>query len=163
MNVTLLRPGVVRAAGFLVLWMMLTGGNLAELVAGAVASLVATWASLHLLPPDTSRVRPAALARLALRFLHQSVIAGADVARRALDPRLPVHPGFVLYPVGLPRGPARSAFTTLMSLLPGTVPTGPSQGGILIHCLDVSQPVAAQLAAEEAAFGQAIGEERRNG
>jgi multicomponent Na+:H+ antiporter subunit E len=49
-------------------------------------------------------------------------------------------------------------FTTLMSLLPGTVPTGcDERGGILIHCLDVGQPVVAQLAAEEALFTEVIG------
>ncbi len=158
MNLALSRPAVVRAVGFLVLWMILSGGDPADLVAGVVAALAATWASLRLLPPGTSRLRPAALARLALRFLRQSVVAGADVARRALDPRLPLRPGFVLYPVGLPPGPARNMFTTLMSLLPGTVPTGSDERGrLLIHCLDVEQPVAAQLAAEEARFARVIG------
>ena len=99
-----------------------------------------------------------------LRFLYQSVIAGADVARRALDPRLPLRTGFVVYPVGLPEGPARNAFASLMSLLPGTVPTGTDDsGGLLIHCLDVGQPVAAQLAEEEALFVRAIGWTDGNG
>ena len=164
MNLTLSRPAVLRAVGFFVLWIMLSGSDPADLAAGAVAALAATWASLRLLPPDSSRVRPAALARLALRFIRQSVVAGIDVARRALDPRLPLHPGFVVYPVGLPRGPARNMFTTLMSLLPGTVPIGSDKtGGLLIHCLDVEQPVVAQLAAEEALLVRAIGGVRSNG
>jgi multicomponent Na+:H+ antiporter subunit E len=91
-------------------------------------------------------------------------VAGADVARRALDPRLPVYPGFVLYPVGLPRGVARNTFTSLMSLLPGTVPTRlDNTGALLIHCLDMTQPVAAQLADEEALFARVIGKARANG
>jgi multicomponent Na+:H+ antiporter subunit E len=103
-------------------------------------------------------VRLVALARLALRFLHQSVIAGADVARRALDPRLPLSPGFVVYPVGLPPGPGRNMLTTLMSLLPGTVPTGRDrEDRLLIHCLDIEQPITAQLTAEEVRFVQVIG------
>jgi multicomponent Na+:H+ antiporter subunit E len=150
---------VARAIGFFALWIMLTGGNRTDLAAGAVAALAATWVSLRLQPPGTSRVRPIALARLAVRLFRQSVVAGADVARRALDPRLPVRPGFVVYPVGLPPGPARNMFTTLMSLLPGTVPTGPAEGGgLLIHCLDVQQPVVTQLAAEEAVFARVIAE-----
>ena len=158
MSPALFRPTIARTAGFFVIWCMLTGVGPTDLVVGAVAALAAVWTSLHLLPPGTSRVRPSALARLVLRFLWQSVVAGADVARRALDPRLPLHPGFVLYPVGLPPGPARNMFTTLMSLLPGTVPTGPVEnGGILIHCLDVEQPIVGQLAAEEALFARAIG------
>ncbi len=153
----LLRSAAVRGTGFLVLWAMLSGGDAAGLAAGVVAAAAATWASLRLLPPAGGRLRPVPLARLVWRFLSQSVIAGADVARRALDPRLPLRPGFVVYPVGLPEGPARHAFAGLMSLLPGTVPTGTdASGGLLIHCLDVGQPVAAQLAAEEALFVRVI-------
>jgi len=99
-----------------------------------------------------------------LRFLQDSLVAGADVARRALDPKLPLRPGFVLHTVGLPPGAARNMFTTLMSLLPGTVPTGSDERGrILIHCLDVEQPVAAQLAAAEALFVRVVGEARGDG
>jgi multicomponent Na+:H+ antiporter subunit E len=164
MNPAPSQPAMVRAVSFFVLWIMLTGGNPADLGTGAVAALAATWASLRLLPPGTNRVRPVALIGLTLRFLRQSVVAGVDVARRALDPRLPLHPGFVVYPVALPRGPARNMFTTLMSLLPGTVPMGSDEkGGLLIHCLDVEQPVAAQLAAEEEVFARVIGEARSGG
>jgi multicomponent Na+:H+ antiporter subunit E len=151
-------PAMKRVTGFFALWVTLTGADPTDLVAGAVASWATTWVSLHLLPPGTSRVRVSALARLGLRFVRQSVVAGVDVARRALDPRLPLTPGFVSFPVGLRPGPARHMFTTLMSLLPGTVPIGPAgTRGLLIHCLDVEQPVAAQLAEEEALFVQIIG------
>jgi multicomponent Na+:H+ antiporter subunit E len=55
-------------------------------------------------------------------------------------------------------GVRRNTFTTLMSLLPGTVPVGEDRDGVLvIHCLDTRQPVAAQLAAEEAMLIQVIG------
>jgi len=137
---------------------MLTGLDPADLVVGAFAALAAVWTSLRLLPPGTSHVRPSALSRLVFHFLWQSVVAGVDVARRAL------HPSFVVYPVGLPPGPARNMFTTLMSLLPGTVPTGSAEnGGILIHCLDVEQPVAGQLAVEEALFARVIGGSHSDG
>ena len=153
-----------RALGFFVLWMVLTGGTPADLVAGVIATCAATWVSLRLLPPSKGRVRPTALVGLALRFLRQSMVAGVDVARRALDPRLPLQPGFVTYQVGLEPGPARHLFTTLMSLLPGTVPAGSAgTGALLIHCLDVGQLVAAQLAEEEAQFVQAIGGAAGNG
>src|SRR5262249_18014833 len=102
-----MRPVVLRAFGFAALWIMLSGGKPADLVAGVAATLAATWTSLRLLPPGRSRWRPVYLARLVLHFLRQSVVAGVDVAWRALDPRLPFTPGFVVYPVGLPPGPAR--------------------------------------------------------
>jgi multicomponent Na+:H+ antiporter subunit E len=55
-------------------------------------------------------------------------------------------------------------FTTLMSLLPGTVPTGSDERGeLLIHCLDTEQPVAAQLTMEEEVFSRVIAEARSGG
>ena len=49
-----------RAAGFLVLWLVLAGVEIADLPAAAVAVVAATWASLHLLPPGSSRLSPSA-------------------------------------------------------------------------------------------------------
>jgi len=150
------RSVVLRAAWFLVLWLVLIGADPADLLAGALSAALATWVSLLLLPPGRAVRSPAGMARLALRFLLQSVIGGADVARRALDPRLPLRPGFVVYPVHFPPGMTRNVFTTLTSLLPGTVPTGEDNGQLVYHCLDVNQPVVPQLAAEEAALARAL-------
>jgi len=148
-----------RLVAFLGLWLILIGGpDPANRPAGVVAILAAIWTSLRLLPSSGARVAPVALARLALRFLHQSVVAGWDVAWRALDPRLPLRPGFVVYPARLPPGPALNAFCTLTSLAPGTLPAGPDESGaIVVHCLDVGQPVAAHLATDERLFAQALG------
>ena len=130
----------------------------------AATAVVATWTSLRLLPPG-ARMRPLALGRFALRFFGQSVVAGADVARRALDPRLPLHPGFARCPTRLPPGLARDAFCTIASLLPGTLPVGDADpsGALRVHCLDVGQDVPAQMAEEEAAFVAALGGRTRDG
>lgn len=155
---------VTRAAAFLGLWLVLSGVGPAGLPVGAMAAVLATWASLRLLPAGTWRPQPASLVRLALRFLRQSVIAGVDVAWRALDPRLPLRPGFVSFPARLPLGTARNAFCTLTSLLPGTVPAGSDESGsVVVHCLDVRQPVLADLTAEEALLMRAIGRAPANG
>ncbi|WP_456622788.1 MULTISPECIES: Na+/H+ antiporter subunit E [unclassified Bradyrhizobium] len=145
-----------RAAWFLGLWLVLAGAALDDIPAAAVAVAAATWTSLRLLEPGTSRRSLGAISRLALLFLFHSVVAGADVARRALDPRLPLRPGFVAYPTGLPRGLRRNVFATLTSLLPGTVPAGEDDAHLLYHCLDVDQPVVAELAEEEAALVRAL-------
>jgi multicomponent Na+:H+ antiporter subunit E len=147
-----------RAAGFLALWLILSGLNPSDLPTGLIAAAVATLASVHLLPPGQWRLRPMLLVRLAARFLRQSVVAGVDVARRALDPRLPLAPGFVRYHATLPPGPAQCAFATMTSLLPGTLPCGSDRGaGLLIHCLDVAQPVGRGLETEEALLIRVLG------
>ena len=152
------RAGAVRAIGFFVVWTVLSHGGASDIAAGIVAAVAAAWASLVLLAPSTGRLRVLPAIEYMVRFLRQSAIAGADVARRALDPRLPLRPGFVHYRTTLPRGMARDRFTTLTSLMPGTVPIGPDRNGaLLIHCLDLGRPVAAELAAEEAALLRVTG------
>ena len=154
-----------RAAAFFALWLILVGGrDPADRPAVIVALAAATWASLRLFPPGRARLSPIAFARLVLRFLRQSIVAGADVAWRALDPRLPLRPGFVIYPARLPPGPALSAFCALTSLAPGTLPAGADDSGaIMVHCLDVGQPVASHLAADEELLTRALGHGRHDG
>src|SRR5207245_3064885 len=113
---------------------------------------------LRLMPGEQWDLTPIKFARFVLDFLCQSIVAGTDVAMRALDPLLSLRPGFVVYQAHLPPGTKRNAFCAIMSLLPGTLPCGPAEGnGLNIHCLDVTQQVVEQLAAEEALCMQALG------
>jgi len=151
-----------RAASLFGLWLILTGADRADLAVGALAAVAATWVSLRLLPPSGRRIRLLALVAMALPLAREGIWAGADVARRALDPRLPLRPGFVTYRLKLPPGFARDAFGALASLLPGTVAAGRENGDELqVHCLDTRLPVAAQLATHEAAIANTLG--RRDG
>ena len=75
---------------YLALWLVLIGFGWTDFAVGVLAAACATWVSVLLLPVSGERVSPTALARLAVRLPWQSLIAGADVARRALDPRLPL-------------------------------------------------------------------------
>ena len=160
----MLRGGLTRFAGFFGFWIVVAGTRPADLVVGVLAAIVVTWVSLRLLPPGKMRLRPVALAKLVLRFLYQSVGAGVDVARRALDPRLPLHPGYVIYRPRLPPGTMRNAFCTMTSLLPGTLPSGTDESGCLIvHCLDETQPVTEQIAVEETLVARAFGGTNDNG
>lgn len=161
---TIARSATSRAVGFFVLWIILSNGVPGDLVAGGVAALVAVAVSLRLLPPTRSRIRVIPLAELVLRFFGKSVIAGVDVAHRALDPRLPVNPGLLRYPVRLQHGAARNTFTMLTGLLPGTVPIDSDEHAqLIIHCLDVGRPNAEELATEEALLLRVMGRIPGNG
>jgi multicomponent Na+:H+ antiporter subunit E len=158
------RAVAMRALLYFGLWIIVDqSAKPANLVFGVLASAAATWASLRLLPPQAGRIRLGALLALLPRFLWQSLVAGVDVARRAFAPSLPLQPGFVDYPVGLPRGAARNAFEAISSLLPGSVPTGETEALIEYHALDTAQPVVEQLAAEEAAYAKALIPGQRHG
>jgi multicomponent Na+:H+ antiporter subunit E len=154
----LTRVAAVRATLLLAFWLMISGWGLADLPVGLAAAAGATWVSLRLLPPKRSRLRFASLAALLANFFRQSVVSGADVAWRAFNPTLKLKPGLVACPLRLPAGGQRNAFCALSSLMPGTLPTGTNeQGALLVHCLDTSQPVAANLTAEELLFMRAFG------
>lgn len=153
-----MRGLATRTLAFFVFWLILSGGRLTDLPMGVLAAIAAAWVSLRLLPVGSFGFHPVALAQFALRFLYQSVGAGIDVAGRAFHPRLPLRPGFVIYRPHLPPGPMRDGFCTMTSLVPGTLPCGPDEeGNLVIHCLDVAQPVTDQMAAEEAVFVRAFG------
>jgi multicomponent Na+:H+ antiporter subunit E len=144
---------------FLSVWLMIANWSDTDIQVGLLASALALWISLLLLPPTAARPRLVPLAKLSLRFLSCSIIAGIDVARRALLPRLDLRPGFVAVSLTLLPGDARNAFLVHQSLQPGTLPTSAEGGLLQLHCLDVGQPITAAVAADEALFKKAIGDE----
>jgi len=139
----------IRALLLLVLWIALIGTAPGDLAMGVLTAAAAAWLSVRLLPPGMLGLRIGPLLAMVPHFLWQSVVAGVDVARRAFDPRLPVRPGMLTYRTQLPPGARRNAFTAYTSLLPGTVPCGTDENGVVYHCLDVTQPVLEDLAREE--------------
>lgn len=142
-----------RAAAFYALWIVLIGVAPADLAAGVLAAGAAAWVSVVLLPPSPRRRRWGNALALVPYFLWKSLVAGVDVARRALAPRVRVNPGFLAYPTRLPRGADRNAFATFTSLMPGTVPCADEDGSLIYHCLDGGAAVADELAADEARLG----------
>jgi multicomponent Na+:H+ antiporter subunit E len=155
---------IARWTGLFVLWLLIAGTSPSEFPAGMVSAALATWASLILQPPGTHRIRILPLMRLCLGVLLDSVVAGFDIARRALDPRLPLNPGIVRYASALPPGRARAVFSTITTLVPGTLPIGSAPDGmLLVHCLDTAHPAAASLARNEATLRGVLSEVRTDG
>lgn len=138
------------------LWVVLTAGANEGLWPGVVAAVGGTWVSLVLLPPDKP-VKVLALMRMLPGFIWRSLLGGVDVAWRALHPRMPLKPGWLLLPTALPEGGPRVALGGEFSLLPGTLVAGTRDGMLLVHCLDVDQPVERAVRREEDEIGAAIG------
>ena len=162
-------PGLVasalsRAVVFFGLWLLLTNAAAADLVPGLATAVAASWISLQLMPAERGGLRLVSLVKFLLHFLRQSIVAGTEVALLALHPRLPLRPGYIIYRPQLPPGTRRNVFCAITSLMPGTLPCGSADGGgLAIHCLDVTQPVIAQLSAEEALCIQTLREVHADG
>jgi len=145
------RSVIWRGIGLLALWIVVAGAEPANLPVGIAFAALAAWGSLALLAPSDCRIRFVPLLQFALRLGWDSVLAGADVAARALSPRLRIAPGFIHYRPDIETGAGRSLFATVMSLVPGTLPAGTEPDGTLVvHCLDINEPVAASIRREEA-------------
>jgi multisubunit Na+/H+ antiporter MnhE subunit len=54
---------------------------------------------------------------------------------------------------------ARNAFLVYSSLQPGTLPTSAEGETLQVHGIDISQPIAASIQADEALFSKAIDHE----
>ena len=161
---SLLSTAVWRGTAFFLLWMLLMQSlKRADLVMGVFACMGATWVSLRLLPPSSGGLRFGRLLALLPHFAWESVLAGVDVARRALHPGMPLRPGFVACPLGFPPGFARNTFATITSLLPGSVAAGEVEGEIVYHCLDTSAPVVEQIWKEERLLARALIAGRHHG
>lgn len=144
-----LRSACARGPVFGGLWLLLLpSAKPADLIVGAVVCAAATVLSLRLLAPRHSGIRLLALLGLLPHFIWESVRGGLDVAKRAFSPSMPLKPGFVECPVGLPPGMARNTFASITGLMPGTLPVADCEGGLLYHCLDTEQAVVAQLHTE---------------
>lgn len=153
-----------RGTAFFLLWMLLMQSlKPGDLAIGAFACVGATWLSLRLLPPSSGCLHFGQLLALLPHFVWESVLAGVDVARRALHPGMPLRPGFITCPLGFPPGFARNTFATITSLLPGSVAADEAEGMLAYHCLDETSPVVEQIWKEERLLAKALVAGRRHG
>jgi multicomponent Na+:H+ antiporter subunit E len=148
----------------LLLWTIVSGLSIADLAIGAVTAGAGAWASVAFFPCGPERPRWSAWLVLILRIPLQALVAGVQVARRALDPALPLRPGFVAYASRLPEGRAQNVFAAFAALYPGSTPVRDSATGPFdIHCLDTGAPIGAALATEEERLRRALGLEQPHG
>jgi multicomponent Na+:H+ antiporter subunit E len=127
------------------LWLILSGFDAASLLIGAPAIL--TGAALTFLFPAAPpwRIAPLAALGFAAFFAWQSVRGALDVARRALDPRLPLKPGFRTVILTLRPDAGRVLLANTISLLPGTLSAEIEGRRLIVHTLDLESDLAAEV------------------
>ncbi|HSJ78369.1 MAG TPA: Na+/H+ antiporter subunit E [Erythrobacter sp.] len=135
-------------------WLVLAGTTVEALAVGLVLAPLALALSLKLLPAGVP-VRIWPVMRLLPHFVIQSLVGGIDVARRAFAPRMPLDPGWVEIDIDLPEG-GRVALGGELSLMPGTLAAGTSEGRLLVHVLDRNQDVESVIRQEEQRLRLAI-------
>lgn len=125
-----------RLVVFSTFWLALTGGALDALYYGAPAVLLATWISLALYPAMQPRVRLWRAALYVPHLLLRGFLGGLDVARRVLDPRLPIRPGWRRVPLLTNIAEVNAVLGGVVSVLPGSLAAGVRSGALEVHMLD---------------------------
>jgi multicomponent Na+:H+ antiporter subunit E len=142
---------------FYFLWMVLAGADTPELWVGIPAALVSGILSAKLLPARGLRWRPAGLLSLCALFVRDSIVAGWEIALLVLRPNLQIQPGFVSHRSRIPGEALCGFYKSYNSLTPGTLAVEPeADGSMKFHCLDIRNPVAESLAANETALLRAV-------
>lgn len=126
------------------LWGLIAKGSAASWLVGLPCIMLASVAFDRLRDQPKSRLRPWVLPGFAAWFLWNSLRGGLDVAWRALQPRMPLQPGFLRYKLALPPGPGRVFLVNCVSLLPGTLSADIDGDELVLHALDVGANVIAE-------------------
>ncbi len=125
-----------------VIWIGLTSSfNIQELIAGAVVSLIIasfsyktfTEYGLKFFSPK----RIYYIFKYLVVFLIALVKANFDVARRVIDPKLPINPGIVEYKTQLTDNAAKVILADSITLTPGTLTVDIRDDKLYIHWIDV--------------------------
>jgi multicomponent Na+:H+ antiporter subunit E len=123
----------------------LTKGAADSWPVGIPAILAAIWIDFHLFRPENPRWSLVGLITFFIFFLKSSIFSGLDVVRRVFDPRLPLDPAMIEYPLSLTSSAARTLFICTVSLLPGTLSAALEGHTLVIHALDTGRPVENEL------------------
>ena len=134
---------VKRAVWFCLMWWVITGGRSDSWIIGVPVVILATLASVALLPHLHWTWR--GLLRMIPFFLWQSLRGGIDVAYRAFHPKLPLAPGIFEYSFRLPKGPGRIVMANIVSLLPGTLSAEISDRCLYVHVLGRTLDICRKL------------------
>lgn len=139
------------------LWWVLTEGNWATWGLGVLAVVLATSASLKLLPPKAGGIRLSGLLAFFGFFVWNSVLGGAQVALLALRGRQALQPGVLDLSINLPPGAPRLLLVNTLGLMPGTVGMRLEDDRLRLHVLDERLPMLAAVRAVEQRIARIFG------
>lgn len=146
---------ITTVAGYSIIWLVLSGGELASLVIGIPCVLLATAAAVAL-PASSNLVWYEGLKFLPY-FFWRSLLGGVDVAWRAFHPLMPIAPDMIEYPTSLPKGLAQVVMANTISLLPGTLSAQLDHGVITVHVLDGDSDFLSEIKAVECRLARVFG------
>ena len=122
-----------------VIWIGLTMSfSIQELTTGFIVSFIIAMLYVKNYPSsDNFRFRPIAYIIYLFTFLKALVLANWDVAKRVIDPKLPINPGIVAIKTNLKEDYKKLMLANSITLTPGTITMRVDDDTLFIHWIDV--------------------------
>lgn len=133
----------LRSFLFLIIWMVLTNGDVSSLWIGLPATVLAVVTSIKLIPPLKWNFN--AFLKFIPFFFKYSLMGGFDVMWRVFHPTLPINPDLVRYRLSIPEGFAQDIMLDAISLLPGTLSVEVEDNELIIHALNVENDIQREV------------------
>ncbi|MBN2781437.1 MAG: Na+/H+ antiporter subunit E [Candidatus Marinimicrobia bacterium] len=135
------KHAILSFLGLMLIWVMLTPRDMQEIVAGLIVSALVVLLTLGMEPVlGDVRLTPKSLwygVLYVLVFLRELLVSNLDVARRVIDPKLPIKPGIVKVRTKLQSRIGRTLLANSITLTPGTL-TAEIRGDYLyIHWIEI--------------------------
>lgn len=148
---------LIRMAILTGLWWLIVEGRSDAWMIGVPAVILAALASLRLGGRTLPRLSVAGLLGFLALFLRESLAGGLDVARRTLQPRLRIQPGFRRYRLRVDDPAARVLLVNCIGLLPGTLAVDLDGDHAELHLLDARENPEPGLLRLEQAIARLFG------
>jgi multicomponent Na+:H+ antiporter subunit E len=125
----------------MLLWVLLTPNDMQEIWAGITVSALVALFTLGLEPVlGDLKLTPKAFAyaiAFFFVFLKELVVSNIDVARRVINPKLPIKPGIVKVKTKLKSNIAKMMLANSITLTPGTLTVDIKGEYLYIHWIEI--------------------------
>ncbi|MEA2078149.1 MAG: Na+/H+ antiporter subunit E [Candidatus Marinimicrobia bacterium] len=125
----------------MLLWVLLTPNDIQEIWAGLAVSALVVLFTLKMEPVlGDVKLTPKSLVYSVIYlfvFLKELIVSNLDVARRVVDPKLPIKPGIVKVKTKLNSRIGRTILANSITLTPGTLTVDIKDEYLYIHWIEI--------------------------
>ncbi|MBK8010294.1 MAG: Na+/H+ antiporter subunit E [Deltaproteobacteria bacterium] len=139
--------------------MVWSEATISSLIVGAPAIAIGTWLAVRLPRGAPWRLRLRALPGFGIFFVVHSFKGGVEVAIQSLFGSRRIQPGIVRFQTRVEHEPTRLFLAAIIGLLPGTLVAGVESSMLLVHALNTTSDVEANLRVLEGRVARLFGVE----
>lgn len=124
-----------------VIWLLLAGVHVQEMIVGAAVSIILSIIISNYIQLSLNLKSLVKLLMFVFMYIPIMVVelikANVDVAKRVLNPKLPINPGIVKVPTKVKGDLGKLTLANSITLTPGTISLDADEENVYIHWIDV--------------------------